>query len=335
MKFYYLLLVTILCTNQAIAQRGCQSVLNLEEMQLKNPQQYSKYMEINKFTEDFIKNPENAQLRLVNDAGIIVIPVVVHILHLSGDGIGSGRNLSLQRIQNQIDVLNADFRRFNADAINTPAPFAAVAADFGFEFRLACQDPNGNFTQGVTRTITQTVNFANPTPNVVGISVADETAMGIKMTSIAGRDPWPTNRYLNIWSCSFSDETLGYGSYPHQYSANPNLDGVVIRTNVFGNSNPLIQFPDGNLAAGFNRGRTATHEVGHWLNLKHLWGSSTATCQTDDISDTPIQLQGSSGCPTFPQRTSCNNTTNGEMFMNYMDWTNDACMNMFTAGQRA
>jgi hypothetical protein len=91
MKFYYLLLVAILCTNQAIAQRGCQSVLNLEEMQLKNPQQYSKYMEINKFTEDFIKNPENAQLRLVNDAGIIVIPVVVHVLH-RGEAEGSVRN---------------------------------------------------------------------------------------------------------------------------------------------------------------------------------------------------------------------------------------------------
>jgi hypothetical protein len=218
-------------------------------------------------------------------------------------------------------VLNEDFRRMNADRINTPAAFTGVAADYNFEFRLACQDPNGNPTNGIVRRFTNRTGFQyTAIPNSNGRP--DETAMGIKMTNIAGSDPWPTDRYLNIWVCNFTDGILGYATFPADFATGPNVDGVVINTTSMGRT--------GNVAAPFDRGRTATHEVGHWLNLFHVWGD--AFCGDDLVADTPTQQGSNFGCPAFPHRT-CGNTTNGDMFMNYMDYTDDACMNIFTNGQ--
>jgi hypothetical protein len=240
--------------------------------------------------------------------GIVRIPVVVHVVYNT-----AVQNISNAQIQSQIDVLNADYRLLNADAAGVPAAFQPVVADARIEFGLALRAPDCSATIGITRTQTAITLF---TPTLV-------SEQKLKSTAAGGADPWPNDRYLNIWVCNYS--TLGYGRYP---GAPPNLDGVVIWHEAFGTT--------GTAAAPFNLGRTATHEIGHWLNLWHLWGDdddSGAACErSDEVADTPTQLDANTGCPAFPH-VSCNNGPNGDMFMNYMDYTDDGCMFMFTAGQ--
>lgn len=148
--------------------------------------------------------------------------------------------------------------------------------------------------------------------------------MGIK-TGSTGDEAWPTDKYLNIWLCDFKDETLGYSSFPEDLSARPNFDGVVINTRSFGRV--------GNVLPPYDKGRTTTHEIGHWLGLRHIWGDET--CGNDFVFDTPTQQGKNTGCPSFPKTSACNgNGFNGDMFMNYMDYTDDICMNAYSNGQR-
>ena len=232
----------------------------------------------------------------------IVIPVVVHIVYNN-----STENISNTQIQSQIDILNEDFRRLNADATLTPLTFQSVAADVEVEFCLASQDPNGIMTTGITRTSTSQSSFTGN----------DD----VKYSSSGGIDAWNTNDYLNIWVCDLSGGLLGYAQFPN--TGNVNTDGVVCDYAYFGNT--------GTATSPYNLGRTVTHELGHWLNLRHIWGD--ANCGDDFCNDTPTQEQENYGCPSLPHLT-CTNGPNGDMFMNYMDYTNDACMNMFTEDQK-
>ena len=143
----------------------------------------------------------------------------------------------------------------------------------------------------------------------------------MKSSAQGGDDAWDSKRYLNIWVCNMSGRTMGYSSLP---GGPANVDGVVISYDVFGAGE--------NVRSPFNKGRTATHEIGHWLGLKHIWGD--AICGTDLVEDTPTQQYYNYGCPTFPHVSNCSPNTNGDMFMNFMDFTNDGCMNMFTIGQK-
>jgi len=320
MKHILAILIFFCTTSILFAQRNCPSIIDLVQMQTQDPARYQRFMDLETFTANYITNQGGPIQRLINQNGVITIPVVVHVLH-RGEAIGSGRNISLAQIQSQITALNEDFRRLNSDKTNTPSAFTGVASDFGFEFRLACQDPNGNPTDGVVRRQTNKNSFTY-------ISLGDkpnENAMGIKMSSISGSDPWPTNTYLNIWVVDFSDATLGYATFPGDFANNPNVDGIVIETTSMGRT--------GNVSAPFEKGRTATHEIGHWLNLRHIWGD--AICGTDFVDDTPQQRVPNTGCPSFPHQSNCpNNGINGDMFMNYMDYTDDGCMNIYTNGQR-
>lgn len=319
MKRLFLLLNFIFFVWQSYGQsRNCPMSIDLNIMQTQNPARYQRFMNLETFTNDYINNQGGANYRLADPNGLIIIPVVVHVLHRN-EAVGTGFNISLAQIQSQIDVLNEDFRRLNTDRVNTPAAFAGISSDYNFEFRLACQDPNGNPTNGVLRRFTNKATF----PIIQNSDgTVNETSMGIKMTSLSGEDPWPTDRYLNIWVCNLTD-ILGYATFPADFATNPNVDGVVIATTAMGRV--------GNVTAPFDRGRTATHEIGHWLNLRHVSGD--AFCGNDFVADTPIQQTQNSGCPVFPHRT-CGNTTNGDMFMNYMDFTDDPCMNAFSNGQR-
>jgi Pregnancy-associated plasma protein-A/Secretion system C-terminal sorting domain len=309
---FSILLFSVLASAQS---RNCPTTVNLNSMKSQDPARYQRYMDLENFTSRFASGIGNAGERLSDLNGVITIPVVVHVLH-QGEAVGTGRNISVAQIQSQIDVLNEDFRRLNADRTNTPAAFAGVASDPGFEFRLACQDPSGNATTGILRRQTTRASYTVGNP-------INETTTGIKMTAIAGEDPWPTSRYLNIWVCTLNGGILGYATFPADFAANPNVDGVVINTTSMGRVD--------NVVAPFHRGRTATHEIGHWLNLRHIWGD--ANCGDDQVGDTPTQQTSNFGCPAFPRRT-CGNTTNGDMFMNYMDYTDDLCMNVYSAGQR-
>lgn len=261
-----------------------------------DPQVVERRMQIEAFTEEWVRNNGG-------DRALVTIPVVVHVVYNT-----TAENISDAQVQSQIDVLNADFRKLNSDASLVPSAFSTLAADANIEFCLASTDPNGASTTGITRTSTTATSFS--------------TNDGVKFTSSGGRNAWDATKYLNIWVCDISGGILGYAQFP---GGSASTDGVVIDYQYFGTI--------GTATAPFNKGRTATHEVGHWLNLYHIWGDDGTACTgTDSVSDTPNQADENYGCPVFPQ-VSCSNGPNGDMFMNYMDYTDDACMYMFSNGQ--
>ena len=231
---------------------------------------------------------------------VIVIPVVIHILYSD-----PSQNLSDEQVRSQLVVLNNDFRKRNLDVSEIPFPFINIAADARITFCIARVDPVGRPTSGIIHKHTN-----------VQAWTADDA---MKFSASSGDDAWDAKRYLNIWVCSLFGRNLGYASLPGGVAIK---DGVVIQYGVFGTLGSV---------APFDKGRTATHEIGHWLGLKHLWGD--ADCGDDGIADTPPQKTYNNGCPTFPHTSSCSINLNGDMFMNYMDFSNDGCMHMFTRGQ--
>ena len=267
----------------------------------KYPEYKVAKQKVNKETMRWLKKHPDYSLK-----SIITIPVVVHIVWNT-----NAENISDAQILSQMDVLNDDFRRTNADASNTPSVWQNIAADCEIDFCLATIAPNGSSTTGITRTQTSQSSFSIGSDNV-------------KSSSTGGVDPWPQDDYLNIWVCDLGGGLLGYATPPSNWT-NPN-DGVVIGYRYFGTTG-VVQAP-------YNKGRTATHEVGHWLNLDHIWGDNN--CGNDNCNDTPVQQSSNYSCPNFPSTSNCTgNGSNGDMFMNYMDYTNDACMNLFTADQKS
>jgi hypothetical protein len=279
--------------------RKCWTMENHRRLLKEVPEYRKNRIKLERFTKRYIERYGQMGLR----TGIVRIPVVVHVIYHNNT-----ENISDAQIQSQIDVLNQDYRRQNTDASNTPTVFQSVAADTRIEFGLAVRDPDCNATNGITRTSTNETSF----------SANDD----MKFTANGGHDAWPRDKYLNIWVCNLSGGLMGYAQFP---GGPADTDGVVIDYTYFGNT--------GTVSAPYDLGRTATHEIGHWFNLLHIWGDDGIACTgTDEVSDTPNQAGYNVGCPTFPH-ISCSNGPNGDMFMNYMDYTDDACMNMFTNGQ--
>ncbi|HEY8657970.1 MAG TPA: M43 family zinc metalloprotease [Hanamia sp.] len=310
-------------------QTQCGSTFNPQVIQTSDPSRYNRYIQLEQQIANYISslNTGNSTERLITPTSTITIPVVVHVLH-NGEPVGVGNNISDAQVQSQIAVLNEDFRRLNVDRVNTPAAFAGIASDPNVEFRLACIDPNGIATNGIHRVQTNVNAFTYQT-NANGS--VNEQATGIKFAAQGGTDAWPTDRYLNIWVCNIAPfigggQLLGYSQFPFDYAVSPNTDGVVILNTAFGRV--------GNLRFQYDRGRTTTHEVGHWLDLFHIWGDDGTACTgSDQCGDTPNQAGANqSNCPGFPH-VSCTNGPNGDMFMNYMDYTVDGCKNIYTQGQ--
>ena len=243
------------------------------------------------------------------------IPVVIHVIH-NGEPIGSGANISLEQIQSQLRVLNEDFNRENADATNTPPAFVSVAGNLDIEFILAKRDPDGQATDGIVR-----INGGRSS-----WSMNDNY-------QLKSRSYWPAEEYMNIWVCNLTDGHAGYAQFPESdidgmenSSTNRLTDGVVIWHRAFGSVD------DGafNLDPVFNKGRTATHEIGHFFGLNHIWGDDTGCNGTDYVTDTPNQAGSTNGCPTHPRTDACGQVV---MFQNYLDYSDDDCMNLFTQGQ--
>jgi hypothetical protein len=233
---------------------------------------------------------------------IIIIPVVVHVLFNNAT-----QQISDAQVLSQIEVLNRDFRMLNSDKNRVPDAFKPFAADARIMFCLAKVDPNGRHTSGIVKKYTTNPFF-----------MGDD---GMKFTSSGGSDAWDSKRYMNIWVCELFGRSLGYATPP---GGPAEKDGVVINYDVFGT--------EGRLRGGFNKGRTGTHEVAHWLGLKHIWGEED--CGDDGVFDTPKQKSYNFGCPTFPSKSNCSPNANGDMYMNFMDLTDDACMQLFTTGQK-
>jgi len=233
---------------------------------------------------------------------VTTVPVVVHVLHKAAD-----EKITAAQVKSQVAALNKDYRATNPDRSKVPAVWKGLVTDVRVQFALAARDPTGKKTNGILYVATTQSSFA-----------ADDS---VKSKATGGSDPWPSGRYLNVWVCSLGDGLLGYAQFP---GGPPQTDGIVILNRAFGTK--------GTATAPFHLGRTATHEIGHWLNLRHVWGDTEDCSGTDFVADTPNAQHPNYGQPRFPH-VSCQNGPNGDMFMNYMDYVDDDAMFMFTAQQ--
>ncbi len=269
---------------------------------------------------------------------LYTIPVVVHVVYNT-----PAQNLPDSVIFDQIRVLNEDYQRMNADTANMRSDFDQVKGNPQIEFMLAQIDPLGNPTNGITRTSTSTTSFGSLT--LLGGDFSDLEK--VKSTANGGIDPWDQSRYLNIWVCNMSIDVfgnevtalLGYATPPAGLpnwppgSTNGMSDGVVIQFQCFGSNNPNVLDPGtGPIDV---RGRTPSHEVGHYLGLRHIWGDGDCTAQ-DGIDDTPnADSQSDSDCD--PSKNTCTDNILGvdlpDMIENYMDYSAETCQNSFTKGQ--
>jgi Pregnancy-associated plasma protein-A/Secretion system C-terminal sorting domain len=286
----YFMLYTIACVSNAQEKCGLESQAQLHTIDLYSAEFTTAY---ESFYREHLQNPSRASTKLY-------IPVHFIIVSPVNSPIGSSQNPSNGRILSQLNAMNRDFLRLNADTINTPDIFST--GNPNIEFCMATTDPVGMPTDGITRYATNK-DFQ-----------ADEMA-------IKGITGWPRKDYLNVWVANISN--LGF-SYIATTTTLPNsiLDGVTIDYQVFGGPGTGAKYP-------FDLGRTATHELGHFLGLRHIWSNNGCTGD-DGISDTPIQNTSNSGCKIHPS-PSCGN--DGDMFMNYMDYSDDACLNAFTYEQ--
>ena len=288
-KLFFILIISI---NYISAQESkCFSQIRLEKFINNNPNSKKEREKLE------VKKNKLSYKKLSNTN----IPVVVHVVFND-----SSENISDAQIYSQIDVLNKDFTRTNSDVLNTPTDFLPITGDIQLNFCLAQQTPDGNPTNGIVRKQTTNTTF---------------TAYGneIHFDSLGGSNCWDTKKYLNIWVCNIDSGILGWGQFPA--GGDSMTDGVVVDFEKFGTI--------GTATHPYNLGRTTTHEIGHWLNLWHIWGDNN--CGDDFVNDTPVQEEANYGCKIHPH-ISCNNS--GDMFMNFMDYTNDACMNSFTIGQK-
>lgn len=239
---------------------------------------------------------------------IITIPFVVHVVYRTDE-----ENISDERVYEQIEVLNRDFRNHNEDGNTVPEIFQLLRADTRIQFCLARRDPHGNPTNGIERLQTDVAEFP--------INLYSS----VKFTDQGGLDAWDNSKYLNIWVCNLVGNYLGFAQFP---GGNPQTDGLVIDYEYFGISGTEIPF---------NMGRTAVHEIGHCFNLYHIWGDDENlpnTCSgTDYCHDTPNQEGPNYGIATYPILDNCTPHSPGVMFMNYMDYGDDAGMLMFTHDQ--
>lgn len=287
-------------------ERGCATYEKLEQFYRKNPE--AKLIE--KDLDNFLTRKQKGSFAKEN---VVTIPVVVHVLYKNSE-----QNISDAQIQSQLSVLNADFRKLNADfSTVVPAAFQGAASDMQIAFCLATKDPSGNPTNGIIR------------KSVASSFVFDDNYY---VGSNGGDNVWDPSKYLNIWVGAFTNNNLLGWAYPPVAAGYPD-DGLCITYTAFGTM--------GTAQAPYNKGRTATHEIGHYFGLNHIWGASNnpTVCGTalndDGCADTPATNQPYFGSPVFPDNSfMCNPTATGAMFMNYMDYVRDGSMAMFTNDQK-
>lgn len=277
---------------------------------------------------DFNKAVENYKSSLQlnkKQAAPWVIPIIVHIIH-NGQAVGVGDNISQAQVNDQITILNADFAGTGFNNGNAPAAFAPVKADCQISFCLALKDPNGaTLTEpGIDRIDRNTKGWTNGPYTTAYINA------NIKPTTI-----WDPTRYCNVWIMNLGGGLLGYATFPAGTSlagvaggGNATNDGVVILNTSFGSIGTATAPP-------YNKGRTITHELGHWLGCIHTWGDDGGACTGSDFcNDTPNSANSVFGCPALPKLDACSPSAPGAMIMNFMDYVDDACMYMFTNDQK-
>lgn len=302
--FFYIFLFLLFSTSGK-SQKKCGTENKRFEALARNPGLIKERQIIEEFTKNWIDKEDAAK----SGQTVVKIPVVVHVVWRTAD-----QNISDEQIKSQIDILNKDFRKLNSDANKTPAFFKNLVADVGIEFCLAARDPAGMVTNGITRTKT----------TVVDIGDKDRWHTTLR----GGKDPWNNKKYINIWVCEAGEDLYGFAFLPGTADP-PEADGLVISSQYFGSMGTAIaSFPN-------HKGRTTTHEMGHYFNLEHLWGPDESECEEgDEVEDTPLQFEATYDCASYPLKDECSPTDNGILFFNYMDYVDDECMYMFTEGQK-
>jgi hypothetical protein len=326
-----LILILFLIPLFTISQNDirCGYQLIQKQNQLKDPNYIHRQKHIFQYAKQWAKENKKS---LSQNQEILQIPVVVHILYENND-----ENISDDVINSQIDVLNEDFGRTNADTVETRAMFDSIAGIAKFKFHLATVDPDGNSTKGITRTSTTVNSFMTQEEMYSG-----QMLESMKKPSSGGVAPWPVEDYLNIWVCDISIDgqigILGYASPPNNLpnwqgmpTLDPDYDGVVIHYGVFGrNAAPDV---GGGQIVHF-LGRVTTHEVGHYFGLRHIWGDSDNCIDDDGIDDTPRATQDGQNQCNHSSNTCVESPYNfPDMIENYMDYSAPSCQNMFTKGQ--
>jgi len=319
-KAGFLSVVLLVLSFTAFSQEKCgivayQKLLKAKHHKLENESHFEDWLKSN------INKRKAAQGDFSRQADeVVTIPVVVHIIH-SGEPLGIGKNLTEEQIISQIDVLNEDFRRTNADASNTPAAFQPVAADIEIQFVLAKRDPEGLPTDGIVRIEGNQATY--------GIS---------EQYQLKSQSYWPSEDYLNIWVADIGNDYLGYAQFPvssldglEDASDYHLTDGVAIDYLAFGSED---KYDEANLLSQYNLGRTTTHEIGHYFGLRHIWGDNSQCSIGDYCDDTPEASSSHSGLGDCAFPTSNNGCGSDDMFQNYMDYTDDGCMNLFTLDQK-
>ena len=302
--FFYIFLFLLFYT-PGKSQKKCGTENKRFEALSRNPALIKERQIIEEFTKNWIDKKDEAK----SGQTVVKIPVVVHVVWRTAD-----QNISDEQIKSQIDILNKDFRKLNSDVNKTPAFFKNLVADVGIEFCLAARDPAGMATNGITRTKT----------TVVDIGDKDRWFTTLR----GGKDAWNTKKYINIWVCEAGEDLYGFAFLPGTADP-PEADGLVISSEYFGSTGTAIaSFPN-------HKGRTTTHEMGHYFNLEHLWGPDESECEEgDEVADTPVQFEATYDCASYPLKDDCSPTDNGILFFNYMDYVDDECMYMFTEGQK-
>ncbi|MCX8081105.1 MAG: M43 family zinc metalloprotease [Bacteroidia bacterium] len=280
--------------------------------------------EVEKYKE-YASNPAN---KVQNN---FKIPVVVHVIYSPGNSVGVGDNISQAQVIDQINILNADFAGTGLNSGNVPSAFASLKSNCGIEFCLATKNPTGGVMPepGIDRVLATSIPGISSVP---GTGFTSSTIDNI----IKPNTIWDPTKYCNMWVLKLQNGLLGYATFPAGTTlsgipgslGSAQTDGVVMGYQFFGSIGAAAG------SAPYHKGRTTTHEVGHWLGLRHIWGD--ATCGNDFCNDTPVQNTSTGGCPSFPSSAGCSGSPNppGKMFMNFMDYTDDLCMYMFTHDQK-
>lgn len=293
----------------AVAQDNFQKCYTdqLIEQGRQNPEIVQRMDNVEHFIQQWVQQHHSDMNR---QQEVLTIPVVVHVVYAN-----SASNISDAKIYSQIDELNRIFRRTNTNANETRDIFLPVAADAEIEFCMAQRDPQGLPTNGITRTPTDSTNFETD---------------AMKNNNTGGKTGWPTNQYLNIWVVNRlrGGNVLGYAYIPGN-APSPSVDGLAIAHNCFGTLPPNLP--------QYGNGRTAAHEIGHWLGLYHPWaqGNDAGNCTDDDlVSDTPQTSDPNYQCSFTANSCGSGTTDLPDMVENYMDYATDLCQNVFTLGQK-
>ncbi|WP_336514224.1 M43 family zinc metalloprotease [Pollutibacter soli] len=285
-----------------VAPEHCATMPYLEKQFSQSPALKERFIRQREELNEKLRREKNNRLREMRVNTVITIPVVFHVV------LPNPNLVTTAQLLHQLDSLNKDFSGTNGSAANIPSWFSPLKGSTDFQFCLAQKDPRGEETNGIHRVTTTVQEF--------GVN------NGVKLTSQGGTDAWNTEKYLNIWVTALSDGIIGFGTFPE--STDPEFQGVVI---------DYRSLPNGSYAE-YNRGKTLTHEMGHYFGIYHIWGDDDGECTgTDYIDDTPNQADATEGCKTGKVTDSCSGPGNGIMYQNFMDYSYDRCLMMFTSDQ--